>query len=285
MGRKLLAVAVGALALTTTACSVTTVEPDEGGIVYDAGMFSSTTFQECLAPSTRDVSGWGDKGFRYPNGQRTYDFTGKEDSEGKPITSVSKDGQTMTMYGGLTFYFSASDCDKLRKFHENIGRKYQAYLDSDGQTGESPGWVRMLQFYVGNAVERAMDEATLKYNWRDLYANPAQKALWEKDMATLTAQYIGSLTQGVYFERLQFIMRQPEPPKAIVDAQTQAQAAQERQKAQEAENTRTLTELESLEKLAKVLGPQGAILYKAIQDGKVSIVPVPTGSSFNVTPK
>ncbi len=34
-----------------------------------------------------------------------------------------------------------------------------------------------------------------------------------------------------------------------------------------------------------MLGPQGAILYKAIQDGKVSIVPVPTGSAVNVTPK
>ncbi|MEU8400065.1 SPFH domain-containing protein [Nonomuraea sp. NPDC048892] len=275
MKRTLPGVLLAAAALT--GCSVTNVEPDEGGIVYDAGMFSSTTFQECLKPSTRDVSGPGDEGYRYPNGQRTYDFTGRAESEGKPITSVSKDGQIMTMIGGLTFYFSAADCKKLQAFHENIGKKYAAY--------EADGWTRMLQFYIGNSVERAMDEATLKYNWRELYSDPAKKALWEQDMSKLTNQYVSSLTQGEYFERLQFIIRQPEPPKSIVDAQTETQAAQERQKAQEAENTRALTELKSLEKLAKVLGPQGAILYKAIQDGKVSIVPVPTGSAVNVTPK
>ncbi|PZG21132.1 SPFH domain-containing protein [Nonomuraea aridisoli] len=257
-------------------CSITNVEPDEGGIVYDAGMFSSTKFQECLSPSTRDISGPGDEGYRYPNGQRTYDFSGRDESEGSQITSVSRDGQVMTMSGGLTFYFSASDCKKLQSFHENIGKKYAAY--------ESDGWTRMLQFYIGNSVERAMDEATLKYNWRDLYADPAKKALWEQDMAKLTNQYVAALTQGQYFERLQFIIRQPEPPEAIVNAQTETQAAQERQKAQEAENTRALTELKSLEQLAKVLGPQGAILYKAIQDGKISIVPVPTGSAVNVTP-
>ncbi|GAA1630744.1 hypothetical protein GCM10009733_029390 [Nonomuraea maheshkhaliensis] len=275
MKRTLPGVLLAAAALT--GCSVTNVEPDEGGIVYDAGMFSSTTFQECLKPSTRDVSGPGDEGYRYPNGQRTYDFTGRAESEGKPITSVSRDGQIMTMIGGLTFYFSADDCKKLQSFHENIGKKYAAY--------ESDGWTRMLQFYIGNSVERAMDEATLKYNWRELYSDPAKKALWEQDMSKLTNQYVSNLTQGEYFERLQFIIRQPEPPKSIVDAQTETQAAQERQKAQEAENTRALTELKSLEKLAKVLGPQGAILYKAIQDGKISIVPVPTGSAVNVTPK
>jgi hypothetical protein len=269
--------AITAAALAVTACSVTNVEPDEAGIVYDAGMFSSTTFQECLKPSTRDVSGPGDEGYRYPNGQRTFDFTGGQGSEGKPITSVSKDGQVMTMSGGLTFYFSADDCKKLRTFHENIGKKYAAH--------ESAGWSRMLQFYIGNSVERAMDEATLRYSWRDLYSDSAQKALWEQDMAKLTNQYVAGLTQGQYFERLQFIIRQPEPPETIVDAQTETQAAQERQKAQEAENTRALTELKSLKELAKVLGPQGAILYKAIQDGKISIVPVPTGSAVNITPK
>ncbi|MFG2074593.1 SPFH domain-containing protein [Nonomuraea maritima] len=260
-----------------TGCSVTNVEPDEGGIVYDAGMFSATKFQECLPPSTRDISGPGDQGFRYPNGQRTFDFTGRDGSEGRPITSVSKDGQVMTMSGGLTFYFSADDCKKLRAFHENIGKKYAAY--------EADGWTRMLQFYIGNSVERAMDEATLKYDWRDLYADPAKKAMWEQDMAKLTDQYVAALTRGQYFERLQFIIRQPEPPEAIVNAQTETQAAQERQKAQEAENTRALTELKSLEQLAKVLGPQGAILYKAIQDGKISIVPVPMGSAVNITPQ
>jgi hypothetical protein len=277
MKRPLAALLLGAVVLAGTGCSMTNVEPDEAGLVYDAGPFSSTTFQECLPPSTRDISGPSDEGYTYPNGQRTYDFGGQAGSEGKPITSTTKDGQTMTMRGGLTFYFNADDCDKLKAFHQNIGRKYKAYEDD--------GWARMLSFYIGNPVERAMDEATLKYDWRQLYRDSAKKALWEADMARLAGQYIKTVAQGDYFERIQFIIRQPEPPAELVAAMTATQTATERQKAQEAENTRTLTELESLEKLAKVLGPLGAILYKAIQDGKVTVVPVPAGGNLHSTPQ
>lgn len=271
--------AIAAFALATialgTGCTSINIEPDEGGISYDAGPFASTSFQGCIPPGTRDWSGPFDEGYGYPNGQRTFSFNATEGAESPPIASTSKDGQVMTVSGGLTFYFTAADCKKLREFHEKIGKKFGAYDDD--------GWKKMLAFYVGNPVQRAMDEATLKYNWKELYQDAAKKALWEKEMATLSGVYVRQVAGADYFEKMAFIIRMPEPPKEIVDAMTATQTAVERNKAQQAENTRALTELDSLKELAKVLGPQGAILYKAIQRGDISVVPVPVGSNLNIT--
>ncbi|MGW0486191.1 SPFH domain-containing protein [Nonomuraea sp. NPDC003214] len=279
--RKIAVLAVAGL--LATACSITNVEPDEAGIVYDAGPMSSTTFQECLKPSTRDVSGPADEGYRYPNGQRTFRFSGGDTDESKPITSASKDGATMTIYGGLTFTFSAADCAKLRKFHEEIGRKYQAY--------EAGGWVEMLKFYVGGPVERAMDEATLKYNWRDLYFDSTKKAAWEKEMATLTSQYIAQIAKGDYFAGMAFILRQPEPPQKLKDAMVAEQAAMAQNNAQKQINEKLKTELESTKALVEVLGKEGAVsklnmdkLAEIAASGKVSIVYVPQGGQVAVAP-
>lgn len=275
--------AAGILALAT-ACSVTNVEPDQGGIVYDAGAFSPTTFQECLKPSTRDVSGWGDEGYTYPNGQRTYRFAGNEGDEGKPITSPAKDGPAMTIYGGLVFNFSAADCTKLRKFHEQIGRKYSAY--------ELPGWVEMMKFYIGAPVERAMDEVTLKYGWRELYYDSAKKAAWEQEMAVKTGQYIKEVTGEDYFANMVFILRQPEPPQALKDAQAAEQTAIAQNNAQKKINEKLLTELESTRALAEVLGKEGATsklnmdkLAEMAREGKVSIVYVSGNGTVAVPPK
>lgn len=279
--RNLTTIAVATL--LAAGCSITNVEPDEVGIVYDAGPFSSTTFQECLKPSTRDVSGPADQGYRYPNGQRTFRFSGNDGDESKPITSASKDGATMTIYGGLTFNFSAADCTKLRKFHEEIGRKYAAY--------EPAGWIEMLKFYIGNPVERAMDEATLKYTWRELYFDSAKKAAWEQEMATLTGKYIGQIAKGDYFAEMSFILRQPEPPEELKEAMVAEQAAVAQNNAQKQINEKIKTELESTEALVEVLGQQGAVsklnmdkLAEIAASGKVSIVYVPEGGKVAVAP-
>ncbi|MEU6721669.1 SPFH domain-containing protein [Nonomuraea sp. NPDC046802] len=275
--------AITAAALLAAGCSITNVEPDEAGIVYDAGPFSSTTFEKCLKPSTRDVSGPADEGYRYPNGQRTFRFSGGETDEIKPITSASKDGATMTIYGGLTFSFAAADCAKLRKFHEEIGRKYRAY--------EPNGWVEMLKFYVGGPVERAMDEATLKYNWRDLYFDSAKKAEWEKEMAMLTSRYIAQIAKGDYFSGMSFILRQPEPPEDLKKANLADQVAVAQNNAQKQINEKIKTELESTKALVEVLGKDGAVsklnmdkLAEMVASGKVSVVVVPQGGTVAVSP-
>lgn len=274
-------VALAAVAVLATACTMTTPDPDKVGIVYDAGPMSDTTFQNCIRPGQQDISGPNDEAYVYPNQQRTYDFTGRAESEAKPIHSASKDGVDLSIAGGLAFYMNGADCQLLKVFHEQIGLKYEAY---DGGA-DGKGWGNMLRFYLGNALERAMDEETLKYGWEELHYNRnGAKTKWETAVAAGVATYVQQLTGQPYFTKMTMILRSPEPPANILAAVNASVEAQERNKAQQNENDRIDTKLQSMKKLVDLLGPEGAVLYQAIEDGKVSVIPIPAGGSINVTP-
>ena len=272
--RKLIPAGLLGLALAT-GCSITTPEPDQKGIVYDAGMFSDTTFQNCINPGSRDVSGWGDQGFVYPNGQRTFEFADKKDAESKPLTVVSKDNLEMTVSGVATFSLT-TDCATLRKFHEQIGLKFKAYEDA--------GWNRMLGVYIGQPLDRAMDAAAKEYGWKDLFSNPAIKQQWEQSVATYAAQFIKEQGGAGFFGGFSVTLQQPQPPQGVRDALASAQQAVEENAAQKNKNEKSKTELESIKQLVDVLGPQGYVIFKAIQDGRVQIV-VTSGQAVTVTPK
>lgn len=265
----------GLLALALTGCSITTPEPDQKGIVYDAGMFSDTTFQNCINPGSRDVSGPGDQGFVYPNGQRTFEFADKDDTESKPLTVVSKDNLEMTVSGVATFSLT-TDCATLRKFHEQIGLKFKAYEDA--------GWNRLLGVYIGQPLDRAMDAAAKAYGWKDLFSNPAIKQEWEKSVATYAAQFIKEQGGAGFFGGFSVPLQQPQPPKGVRDALASAQQAVEENTAQKAKNERSNTELESIKQLVAVLGPQGAVMWQAVKDGRVQIV-VSDSGAISVAPK
>lgn len=267
--------AIAVLAVAVTACSITTPEPDQKGIVYDAGAFSDTTFQNCVEPGARDVSDWGDKGFVYPNGQRTFEFAAKKDAESKPLTVVTKDNLEMTVSGVATFSLT-TDCVTLRKFHEQIGLKFKAY--------ENDGWNRLLGVYIGQPLDRAMDAAAKAYGWKDLFSNPTIKQEWERSVATYAAQFIKEQGGAGFFGGFSVTLQQPQPPQGVRDALASAQQALEENAAQKNKNERAKTELESIKQLVDVLGPQGAVLWQAIKDGRISFV-VANGGNVAVTPK
>ena len=267
--------AAALLAVALTGCSITTPEPDQKGIVYDAGMFSDTTFQNCINPGSRDMSGWGDQGFVYPNGQRTFEFADKRDAESRPLTVVSKDNLEMTVSGVATFSLT-TDCATLRKFHEQIGLKFKAYEDA--------GWNRMLGVYIGQPLDRAMDAAAKEYGWKDLFSNPAIKQQWEQSVATYAAQFIKEQGGAGFFGGFSVTLQQPQPPQGVRDALASAQQAVEENAAQKNKNEKSKTELESIKALVEVLGPQGAVMWQAVKDGRVQIV-VSDGGAISVTPK
>jgi hypothetical protein len=261
-------------AVVVAGCSITTPEPDQKGIVYDAGMFSNTTFQNCIDPGSRDVSGWGDLGFVYPNGQRTFEFADKQGAESKPLTVVTKDNLEMTVSGVATFSLT-TDCATLRKFHEQIGLKFKAYEDA--------GWNRLLSVYIGQPLDRAMDAAAKAYGWKDLFSNPAIKQEWEKSVATYAAQFIQEQGGAGFFGGFSVTLQQPQPPQGVRDALASAQQAVEENTAQKAKNEKARTEMESIKALVDVLGPEGAVLWQAIKDGRISFVVSDGGVA--VTPK
>ncbi|SEG78166.1 SPFH domain / Band 7 family protein [Nonomuraea solani] len=261
-------------ATMATGCSITTPQPDQKGIVYDAGMFSDTTFQNCIDPGSRDVSGPGDQGFVYPNGQRTFEFANKDSAESKPLTVVTKDNLEMTVSGVATFSLT-TDCGTLRKFHEQIGLKFKAYEDE--------GWNRLLGVYIGQPLDRAMDAAAKAYGWKDLFSNPTIKQEWEKSVATYAAQFIKEQGGEGFFGGFSVTLQQPQPPQGVRDALASAQQAVEENTAQKAKNEKARTEMEAIKALVEVLGPEGAVMWQAVKDGRVSFVVSDGGVS--VAPK
>ncbi|MEV7008246.1 SPFH domain-containing protein [Streptosporangium sp. NPDC051022] len=276
MNRKLLIPASLAATVLATGCSITT-DTNERGLDYDYDSWSGEkSLEGCVEPGQRAWQDINDPGVVLPADQRSFEFTNSRDAESKPITVVSKDNLEMSVEGVATFYLTG-DCKTLDDFYRKIGQKFRA------DTNE--GWARMLGVYVKQPLDRAMDAAAKKYPWKDLFANPQVKQTWENEVAALASQFIKEQAGADYFTGFKFTLQQPQPPQKVRDALAEAQEAIEQNAAQKNKNEQVKTEIQSIRELVDVLGPQGAVLWQAIRNGQISVVPVPQGSSLNVTPK
>jgi hypothetical protein len=289
----LLAVIVAVVAaFGLSGCSRVSTQPDEMVLHYAGGAFEAIKFERCINPSSgATLLGPGDSAYSYPFGQRTFDFSGSEEAESKPISIVSKDNVEMQVAGSATFTLN-TDCETLRQFHERIGLKYRAFFDGR----DSPGWRSMLNFYLKQPLDRALDAASQEFEWKKLFNDPNAKQQWEERVGALARQFIKETAGADYFCQPNYVgtgdcgdivltIQKPEPPASLIEALAAEQAAKQQNLAQQQINAKVKTELESVQDLVKVLGPQGAILWKAIQDGRVQIVPVPQGGNINITPQ
>jgi hypothetical protein len=279
--------AVGVL----SGCTSINTQPDETGLTYNAGPISDTRFDACVTPSTRTWDGPGDKHYTYPFGQRTYDFSRGEGADGNPISVVTSDNVTMTVTGVATFSLN-TDCKTLRQFHERIGIKFQSWM-VDGRTTD--GWRTMLNVYLKQPLDKAMDAVSKKYGYKDLYSDPAIKERWEDEVGRLASQFIKDQAGSDYFCQPSYAgtgpcgnavltLQAPVPPENIRAALTAEQEAVAQNNAQKQRNETVRTELETIRELVKVLGPDAYVLYKAVQEGKVSVLPIPAGSGIAIPP-
>jgi hypothetical protein len=287
--------AVAALAAVATVglvagCTGVSTNPDEVGLTYNAGPVSDTQFDVCVNPGNREWDGPGDLHYTYPFGQRTYVFAG-EGSESAPISVVTKDNVTMTVSGVATFALN-TDCKTIKQFHERIGIKYRAWMEN-GETGD--GWLKMLNTYLKQPLDKAMDAVSKEYGYKQLYSDPKVKEDWESKVAALATQFIKDQSGADFFCQPSYAgtgkcgqptltLQAPVPPENIRVALTAEQEAVAQNEAQKQKNARVRTELESIKALVDVLGPDAYVLYQAIQDGKVTVVPVPQGTGININP-
>lgn len=249
---------------------------DQAGLHYSAGPLSSTTYENCIQPSSRVWDGPADIHVAYPSGQRTYDFSSTSSvPDASPFVVASQDNQELTVSGVVSFYLN-TDCDTLRDFHENIGNKFQAFMD--GNT-TSQGWRDMLSVYLNQPLQRAMNEATQGRDWKGLYNDPVTKAEWEKQVSELLPQYIKQQTGKDYFINFSLTLQKPEPSAELLAALRDKQVAVEQNLAQAERNNTIQTEAESISQLVAILGVDGYNVYQAIKDGKVDVMPIPQGSS------
>jgi regulator of protease activity HflC (stomatin/prohibitin superfamily) len=253
--------------------------PDQTGLHYSAGPFSSTEYADCVEPGTRVWNGPADIHVAYPSGQRTYDFSANSAApDSSPIVVASKDFQELTVSGVVTFRLN-TDCDVLREFHEQIGNKYDARMDGNAM---SDGWREMLSVYMNQPLQRAMSEATQGLDWKVLYNDPATKTAWEAEVSRLLPTYIKQQTGSDFFTDFSLTLQKPTPPAELLTALKDQQVAVEQNIAQAGKNQTVRTEAESIRELVNILGPDGYNVYQAIKDGKINVMPIPQGSSVIV---
>ena len=289
---KKIIVAFAAMAmLVLSGCSIGNTAPDEFGLHYKAGSFSSTQFSNCIEPGQRNVDGPADDHYFYPAGQRTLTFNDTKDANGNmtadfgqiTATSAAPEGQQLFVTGMARFHLNIQNedgtlnCDRLKEFHEQIGIKYNNGND----------WAGILRDYLQTPLSNAVQEATKKFNWQDLFFDVnGARAQWQDYIVTKMPEYVKQSTGNDYFVIEGVTLGAPGLPQELSSALNKANENKQLNQAQLEQNARTLSESDGLQPLIDKLGVDGALLYKAIQDGRVQILPVPNGTPLVVgTPR
>lgn len=260
-------------------CSNLETAPDERGIRYSGGAVfaEAEAFKNCQGPSEQHYGDSGDKTYVYPAGQRTFKFSDDPGSDTGPleVSAPSPGGGqpiSMKVSGTINFTPNMADCDALRAFHENIGRKYKAW--------EISGWKELLNTYIKDPTDRAVDNEALKFDWVRLTSNAEAKNQWEAQVKATLPDLIKRQSGGDYFTIGNVFLQKPILPDGVNKAIADTEAA--RQQAQTAEQFKT----------AAASFPGGPTAYqeflkqqainKAIESGQVKVIPIPVGSPIQV---
>lgn len=275
---------VAALAVAASACSLTT-EVNQRAIDYDYDSWSGDrTKEECVEPGRRAWQDPNDESVIYPADQQKFEFASdpnnvkaaRAGAESEALTIGSSDKASMTVEGVVTFYLT-NDCTLLEAFDKNIGRKYAA------NTPE--GWQRMILAYLKQPIDRAMEAIGKQYTWEQMYLDPAIKQAFETEVAKKAVEFVTASAGGQYFTNFSFTIQQPQPPEELKKSMESRLTAIQENLAQKERNTQALTKLDLLKEYVKIFGRDGAILYEAVKDGSIQIVPIPADGSVNVSPK
>lgn len=229
MKRKIALIAAGIAAtmVALTGCSVPSTAPDEIYVHKGAGITEGQEGKGCVQPATREIfwgQGMGDDYFAYPSSQRVYAFTGdKNIDDGEPFTVVSKDQQTLTVPGTISFYLN-TDCKVLQRFHDQIGNRDHAYME-DGQT--TPGWSKILNVYFRQPLDATLDRIAKQYTWKQLYSDVSIKDEMNKEVNAslqrlVNQQFLGDEEFFINFESL---IQQPRASKDLVAAVEQEETS------------------------------------------------------------
>lgn len=268
--------AVVLLGLVLVTCSSTTsTGPDEQALHYKDGPVSSKKFADCIKPSTRVWDGAFDAHYTYPAGQRTYSFTGRKGSESDAVTIKTSDAQELTVKGFVTFALT-QDCDALRKFHESVGSKYEAY--------EPDGWRDFLGDYLAVPLNSSMDKAALEFDWRTLYSS--NEALTEFEAAV--KESLPNEVQAALGEEFLTIksvsIETPLPSSALREGLESKEKAILDNDAQKERNETLRTQYDSFRDCKAVLTEESCLILKLAEQGSIPLYPIPAGGAINVQP-
>lgn len=276
--KTLIAGIVIAAMMFMTGCSTVSTEPDEVGLHYSGGSFSSKEFKGCIATSNREFNGPGDGHYIYPAGQRTFSFTGAEGSERGPIAVTTNDGQELDVPGFVTFTLD-TDCETLREFHEKVGMKYGAYKDGGG-------WDSFLNDYIAVPLTAAMNKASLDSGWYELYSSSEAQADFEDYVKSNLPVEVEKALGDDFLTINAVQISKPAPSEELKKALAGKEQARLDNEAQKERNAVARTKYDSLKDCRQSgLSENACITVYLAESGQVPFYPIPQGGNLTVTPQ
>lgn len=190
---------------------------DEVLVHKGGGIVEAATAKGCVTPATRELKKPGDSYYSYPANQRDYNFTNSESRDGDPFTVVSKDNQTLVIYGTLFFTLN-QDCKTLQEFHDKIGNRKSAYF-TEGMDKTPAGWLNVLNTYMRPALDSTLDRVAKQYTWTQLYSDPSIKDELNNAVNAQVKSLINQQFEGnaEYFTNYSAQILQPQAPQELVD--------------------------------------------------------------------
>lgn len=301
-GATLAALAAGALVLT--GCSTVATGAQEVALEYGGGAFDSPNFVKCFSNGYKSTTEGAEDVYRYyPTGQRDFSFGQGKGLDSAALTSTAKGAIALQVEGTVKFTMRLS-CDEFVQkdadgkkiktwpggtaqfFHELIGTK-----DFDGkfaynEEGSQPtgdGWRLMLRQYMGFAVSRTVDDSALGFTREELTTDPTAKDAWEKAVLRALPAVLQEMTGGVEVFKIDAVLLQrPDVPKAIADANTEAEAATIRAKATKTDQETAANFPGGMEAWSRYQAQQAQNEALKIAAEKGQVIPVPYGSPIIV---
>lgn len=291
--KKLTGIILGASIMAVTACSSVSTTGSTVALQYSAGPFDTKAFSKCWSENQKSLSNDpADDYFYYPAGQRDFDFDEGEGKDSGPFQSTTKDNITISTTGVVKFELN-TECKEytdstgkkwpggvLQYMHETLTNQKGAFGDESGAMSQ-PNWSNFLRAYLGAAVDKAVDNSTLRFSHLELNNNSEVKTKWESGVKEDAEAIVQTLTQGApIFKISAVVLQKPKLPESIeagLRGQVEAELA----------NKKAETELSFAKNF-----PGGVAAYQefqkqqaineAIRSGKVPVIPVPAGSDIIV---
>ncbi len=197
---KALAGIAVATAVLGSGCS-TIADPDKVGLYYMEGPSDGYKFEECIDPGKTGSAEWNNSVVYLPTSLRTWNIAPDGGDTGAAVVVSTQpepnqpSGVQVKVWSTTSFYLNTF-CDKdggvVRKFWENIGRRYGA--DTDG------GWRNMLVQVLIPALEKATQDVVRGYTADALVGNVGGvRADAQDKISALFTTELKRLAGGDYF--------------------------------------------------------------------------------------
>lgn len=294
MNKKIITLAVAAAAVLT-ACSTVSTNASEIALQYGGGTWDSANFVACYDSGFKSTTNSPSDTYKYyPIGQRDFSFGDDKNAglDSAALTATTKDTQTIRVTGTVKFTMNIS-CKKFKDptgktweggtaqyFHELYGDKDHAYND-EGGTAFGDNWSKMLRQFMGFAVDREVDDGSVKLTLNELVTSDVKKDEWERSVQSALPDTLKALTGGVEIFRVtEVLLQRPNVSSSFASAQDEKAAAAVRAETAEIDKKTASSFPGGIAAYQAYLQQQA--VNEAIKSGKVQVLPVPQGSPIIV---